>query len=171
MKLNDKKNALAIIDELISESPLDPFFHELKGDILKVAADVNGAIRSYTQAIKIIPWAALIRVNLARMQLALNNPKLDEEIILNVRNALRYENKIPALWRQLATVYGRRGQTGKASLALAEEAMLKGDLNRAKQNVKRALGILSAGSPEHIRAQDIENEITNASINNGRSSN
>ena len=82
-----------------------------------------------------------------------------------MRNALRYENKIPALWRQLATVYGRRGQTGKASLALAEEAMLKGDLDRAKQNVKRALGILSAGSPEHIRAQDIENEITNASIN------
>ena len=164
MKLNDKKNALSIVDGLISESPQDPFFHELKGDILKDAADVNGAILSYTKAIKIIPWAALIRVNLARMQLALNNPKLDEEIIRNVRNALRYENKIPALWRQLATVYGRRGQTGKASLALAEEAMLKGDLNRAKQHVKRALGILPTGSPEHVRAQDIGNEIANASI-------
>lgn len=164
MKLNDKNNALAIVDQLITESPKDPFFHELKGDILKDSADIREATLSYSKALEIIPWAALIQINLVRLQLALNDPKLDKEIIQNIKNALRYENKIPALWRQLATVYGRRGQTGKASLALAEEAMLQGDKKRAKRNIKRALDMLPTGSSDYIRAQDIEKQISNDSL-------
>lgn len=159
MKLHDVKNALAIVDRLIKESPKDPFFHELKGDVMKDAGDVRGAIAAYRKAVEILPWAALIRINLARMQLEINDPKADEAVIKNILEALRYESELPTAWRQLATIYGRRGQTGKASLALAEEAMLRGDLGRAKLNVKRAIRLLPEGSPEHIRAQDIENEV------------
>lgn len=159
MKLHDVKQSLAIVNQLIRESPKDPFFYELKGDILKDAGKVREAIKAYNKAVLILPWAALIRVNLARVQLELNDPKLDEAVIKNIREALRYENELPGAWRQLATIYGRRGHTGKASLALAEEAMLTGDFGRAKQNVKRALKVLPNGSPEFIRAQDIEHEL------------
>jgi len=162
MKLHDVKNALSIINQLIDESPKDPFFYELKGDVLKDAGEIRGAIKAYKQAIKIVPWAALIRISLARVQLELNDPNLDDAVLKNIREALRYENEIPAAWRQLATIYGRRGETSKASLALAEEAMLRGDIGRAKQNVKRALESLPEGSPEHIRALDIDNELAQA---------
>ncbi|HAA92229.1 MAG TPA: peptidase [Rhodospirillaceae bacterium] len=162
MKLHKVREALAIVDQLITDSPKDPFFHELKGDILKDAGEVRRAIVSYRAAVKIIPWAALIRINLARMQLELNDPKLDDEVVMNIREALRYERELPIAWRQLATIYGRRGQTGKASLALAEEAMLRGDISRATLNAKRAIKSLPVGSPEHIRAQDIEKQVAQA---------
>ena len=162
MKLHNVKNALGIVNQLIDESPKDPFFHELKGDILKDAGEIRGAIKAYNKAIKILPWAALIRISLARVQLELNDPKLDDAVLKNIREALRYENEIPAAWRQLATIYGRRGETGKASLALAEEAMLRGDIGRAKQNIQRALKALPKGTPEHIRALDIDNELAQA---------
>jgi predicted Zn-dependent protease len=158
MRLHKVDEALKIIDQLLVESPKDPFFHELKGDVLRDAGDVRGAIKSYGKAVEILPWAALIRVNLARMQLELNDPRMDDAIIHNVKEALRYETELPVAWRQLATVYGRQGKTGQASLALAEEALLKGDFARANQNAKRAIKILPTGSPEHIRAMDIENE-------------
>ena len=162
MKLHDVKNALSIVNQLIDESPKDPFFYELKGDILKDAGEIRGAIKAYKQAIKILPWAALIRISLARVQLELNDPKLDDAVLKNIREALRYENEIPAAWRQLATIHGRRGETSKASLALAEEAMLRGDIGRAKKNVRRALKSLPKGTPEYIRALDIDNELAQA---------
>ncbi len=159
MKLHDVKNALNIVDQLIDESPEDPFFYELKGDILKDAGKIREAMIAYNQAITILPWAALIRISLARVHLELNDPKLDDAVLKNIQEALRYENQIPTAWRQLATIYGRRGETGKASLALAEEAMLRSEISRAKTNVKRALELLPKGSPEHIRALDIDNEL------------
>ena len=37
--------------------------------------------------------------------------------------------------------------------------MLRSEISRAKTNVKRALELLPKGSPEHIRALDIDNEL------------
>src|SRR3546814_1971828 len=37
MQLHEVDNALAIVDSLLEKSPDDPFFHELKGDILRDA--------------------------------------------------------------------------------------------------------------------------------------
>jgi predicted Zn-dependent protease len=155
-KLQETDAAIAIIDELIVESPKDPFFHELKGELLVDGGRTQEAIEPFKKALEILPWAALIKVSLAQIQLA-NNNMTDLEIARdNLKDALRYEPKLTGAWRLLATAEGRLGNAGGASLALAEEALLKGNKGDAHSHVKRAMTSLPSGSPSWFRAHDIE---------------
>jgi predicted Zn-dependent protease len=159
MRLNETAKALAIVDDLLVKSPKDPFFHELRGDILRDAGRAEEAIRAYRVAVKILPWAALIRITLAQTQLAQEDPASLGDIITNIKLALRYEPRIPRAWRQLATAYGRKQDRGKAAHALAEEAILRGDLKGARRHSSKALKLLPKGSPEWLRAQDLALEV------------
>ena len=149
--------AVAIVDGLIAASPQDPFFHELKGDLLKEGGYTQEAIAPYTKALELLPWAALIKINLAQLQL---ENRSDGQLVRardNLIDALRYEPEMASAWRFLATAEGRLGNAGKASLALAEEASLRRNKARALSHSKRAMETLPEGSPGWFRAQDIEN--------------
>jgi predicted Zn-dependent protease len=156
MKLNETQKALAILDPLIEKTPKDPFLHEMRGDILRDAGRTQEASTAYRKAIEILPWAALIRLSLAQMQIAVNDPKELDATVANIKEAIRYESEIPRAWRQLATAYGRQQKHGLVSHALAEEALLKGDIRTAAERAKRAMRLLPNGSAQWIRAQDIE---------------
>ncbi len=155
MRLNETAKALAIMDGLLAKSPNDPFFQELRGDILRDAGRTEEAVKAYQATLKILPWAALVRITLAQTQLAQENPQNLDDVIQSLKMALHYEPRVPRAWRQLATAYGRKQDHGRAAHALAEEAMLKGDLGSANRHVKRALKLLPDGTPEKLRAQDL----------------
>ena len=157
MQLHEVDNALAIVDSLLEKSPDDPFFHELKGDILRDAGRVRESISSYEAAIHLLPWAALIRMSLATSQLGLEEPAMTKAALANLQQALRYEREIPGLWHMLATAQGRLGNRGEASLALAEEALLRGKTDLALRHAGSAARELPTGSPSWLRTQDIEN--------------
>src|SRR3546814_7883518 len=74
-----------------------------------------------------------------------------------LQQALRYELEIPGLWHMLATAQGRLGNRGEASLALAEEALLRGKTDLALRHAGSAARELTTGSPSWLRTQDIEN--------------
>jgi predicted Zn-dependent protease len=155
-KLQETDAAIAIIEELIAESPEDPFFYELKGELLVDGGRTQEAIEPFKKALEILPWAALIKVSLAQIQLT-NNNMADLKIARdNLKQALRYEPELTGAWRLLATAEGRLGNAGGASLALAEEALLRGNSGGALSHVKRAIAVLPSGSPSWYRAQDIK---------------
>jgi len=156
MRQSDAEKSLAIVDSLIRESPKDPFFLELRGDILRNAGKTKAAKAAYEETLKILPWAALIRMNLAQTQLELNDGTDQTEVVANLKQALRYEPRVPRAWRQLATAYGRMNKQGLTSHALAEEAILRGDRASAARFAKRAMRTLPTGSSEWLRSQDIE---------------
>ncbi len=156
-KQQDTDAAIAIVDNLIAASPEDPFLYDLKGDLLVDAGRTHDAVVPYEKALSILPWAALIKFNLARLQL--ENARDDSQIRLarrNLNEALRYEPEMASGWRFLATAEGRLGNNGGASLALAEEALLRGRKKSALTHAQRALESLPEGSPGWFRAQDIE---------------
>ena len=62
----------------------------------------------------------------------------------------------PLAWRLLATAYGRNGDLGMAAVALAEEALARGDRATARQQAERALQTLDEGSIGWLRAQDVQ---------------
>lgn len=167
MRLSDTKKALGIIDPLIAATPKDPFLHELRGDILRDAGRNREAAEAYKKAVALLPWAALIRVSLAHAQLELNDNSVLDEVIVNVKEALRYEPRNAGAWRQLAIAYGRSDQHGLVSHALAEEAILKGDYVTADRLATRAMKVLPKGSPEWLRSQDIEFEAKQAKEQQG----
>ncbi|MBT5810715.1 MAG: M48 family metallopeptidase [Rhodospirillaceae bacterium] len=161
-RLHRIDEALAIMDALLAASPADPFFHELKGDILQDAGRIRDSITPYREAVRILPWAALIRTNLAQSLLELNEPDADDEALKNLSDAVRYEPEEPRTWRLLSTAYARHGDQGNVMLALAEEAMLRGRKPEAGDRAGRALALLPNGSSAWFRAQDIRNAARNA---------
>jgi len=159
-KQQDTDAAIAIIDDLIARSPEDPFLYALKGDLLVDAGRTHDAVGPYEKTLSILPWAALVKFNLARLQLenARKNPQI-REARRNLIEALRYEPEMASGWRSLAIAEGRLGNNGGASLALAEEALLRGKTKSALTHAQRALERLAEGSPGWFRAQDIESAV------------
>jgi predicted Zn-dependent protease len=160
-KQSDMSKALPLIDSLLDEYPQDPYFWELKGQMIFESGDAQGALNPYLQATRFLPESPLIKRDLARVQLALNDPNLLNDIIINLKAALSVNRDSPFTWRQLAIAYGRRGEKGYSSLALAEEALLTGRLEVARYHGGLAERIFPEGSREWIQAQDILNVARN----------
>ncbi|MCK6451332.1 MAG: M48 family metalloprotease [Alphaproteobacteria bacterium] len=154
----DLPKALATIDGLIREQPDDPFFWELKGQTLFENGRAAEALPAYEKAVQLLPKSGLIRIDLARAQIELNRPELDKSAIAHLNEALRQENENPMAWRQLAIAQGRTGNIGMAALALAEEALLRGDYRVALGQAQRAERLLAVGSPPYLRVQDLQQQ-------------
>lgn len=147
--------ALVVVDGLIAEYPTDPYFQELKGQILFESGRPKEALQPYRKAVELLPDAPLLRVDLARVEMATNDQQLLESAIANLRASLTRERNRPFVWRQLAIALGRNGQMGESSLALAEEAMLLDKMSEARFHAGKAVQELPRGTPGWLQAQDI----------------
>ncbi len=149
-------DALRLIDGLIAESPRDPYFHELKGQVLFESGRVREAAAAYATAVQLLPGAALLRVGLAQAELELNDPALLQKAKANLIEATRQDLDYALAWRLLAVAHGREGDIGLAAVALAEQALLENRMRDARQQASRAEQLLARGSPGWLRAQDIK---------------
>jgi len=149
------EKALPLIDGLIEEFPNDPFFHELRGQMLFENGRSAEALPSYERASRLLPSSALLKGDLARVQLENGAPELIAKSIGNFRVALDREPRNSFYWRQLGIAYGKLGRVGESSRALAEEALLKRRHADAVRLAERAKRSLPEGSPDWIRAEDI----------------
>lgn len=149
--------ALPIIDGLIAEAPDDPYFHELKGQMLFENGRIQEALPSYQKAVDLQPSQPLLRVGLAHAQIELNQPEMIPVALGNLQQAIRYDRYMPLSWRLAATAYGRNGDLGMSALALAEQNLLLGRNLDAQGQAKKAQRLLKENSPSWLRAQDIAN--------------
>ena len=117
--------------------------------------DAKGALAPYKTAVSLLPDNALFRRDLARVQLELNDPSLLDEAIKNLLMSQAEDAESPFTWRQFAIAYGRKGDKGRSSLALAEEALLRGRLSVARYHGGLAERLFPNGSREWLQAQDI----------------
>ena len=98
--------ALPLIDSLLEEYPKDPYFWELKGQMIYENGDAKGALAPYRAATKLLPNSALIKRDMARVQLALNDPSLLPEVISNLHDAIAEGHGSRAVRRQKPTDNG-----------------------------------------------------------------
>ena len=147
--------ALPIMDGLISEDPNNPFFHELKGQMLFENARIVEALSSYIYASNLLPNSALIRRDLARVQLELGGPKYLDSAIKNLKASVALEPRSAFNWHLLAVAHGRKGNLGHSSIALAEEALLRGKPKIAEFHAGRVHKLFSQGEREWLIAEDI----------------
>ncbi|MBM3617961.1 MAG: tetratricopeptide repeat protein [Alphaproteobacteria bacterium] len=148
--------AIAEMDTLISQSPNDPYFHELKGQILFEGSRIKEAAESYKKAVDLLPAASLIRVEYARALIALeDNSNLPEAIKHLEAASSNGEKENASLWRLLATAYGRSGQMGLSHLALAEEALALNDPETTLKQLELAAPSLGVATPAYLRAEDL----------------
>lgn len=161
--------ALPLMDKLLQEEPENPFFHEVKAQMLFENSRIEESVTSYAEAARLLPTSSLIRTAYAQSLLESRNDGRIDLAIQQLQEANRLEVRQPEIWRLLARAWGRKAELTQdkqyeplASYALAEEAIARGADKEAKQFAERALRALPKGSPYWIRAQDIKISADNA---------
>ena len=150
-------SALLTIDGLIKEHPNDPYFHELRGQMLFDNGRVNEAVVSYRRAAQLLPATGIIKVDFARTLIESNKPENDREAIRNLElAATQGESGNFELWRLEAAAYSRMNNPGMTSLARAEMAVLRGNRAEAQAHAAAAAHVLPRGTPAWQRAQDLK---------------
>ncbi len=150
--------AVPMIDSLIAEHPKNPYFYELKGQMLFENARIDESLVAYRESVRLLPGAPLLRTSLAHAMIETNRPELFDEALAQANEALRVDRFVPLAWRLAGTVYGRKGEMGRSAWALAEYNLLIGQPKLALSQANRALKLLKVGSPSWLRAQDIVNQ-------------
>ncbi len=153
--LPDPPGALEAVDKLIALRPNDPYYWELKGQILFESGRGAEAVAPYAKAVELAPDEALIRGGLGRALIALDDPARLDEALAALEEANRNGAAEPTILRDLALAYARKGDNGRAALATAERYAVTGEPKLALRHARRALDQLPVGSPGWLRADDI----------------
>lgn len=154
-RLPSPDEAVAEVDRLIALRPDDPYYLELKGQILFESGRAEAALPHYRRAVALAPDEVLLRAGLGRVLLAQDTPETDREALRILESARRADAGDPSMLRDLAIAYDRSGDRGMATLLTAERYALRGARQDAILHARRASALLSEGSPGWLRAQDI----------------
>lgn len=152
LKLSDGARAKSKINRALELRPNDPFYYELKGQILLETRNFKDAVVAYENAVALAPNNALCLAGLGRALLAAGRSK---DALKALESARARDFRDVRLLRDLGQAYAETGQDGQASLATAERYALQGRLGDAEIHAKRASGLLPRGSSAWRRAEDI----------------
>lgn len=142
-------------DALLAVDPHDPYFLELKGQILLEDGKPKDAVPILREAVKRSDNAPLIAALLGHALVETNDPKNFTEAKQILKVAVNRDNEDPFAWYELGIIYDREGDQARASLATAERSNLQGDAKMALASAQMAMRGIPQGTPDYLRAQDI----------------
>jgi len=148
------EKALSEADALLTAAPHDPYFLELKGQILLESGRPGAAIPPLREAVA-TTQQPLIAVLLGHALIATEDEKNYAEAETVLRNAIARDRENPFAWYQLGVVYEHRGDTPRAALASAERFSMIGQDAMALRSADAAMQGLKPGTVDYLRAQDI----------------
>ncbi|YBV97581.1 M48 family metalloprotease [Phyllobacteriaceae bacterium JZ32] len=152
------KAALAKIDALIQEQPKNPYFQEMRGEILLKANDPADAAKAFERAVALDPKkSSLIRMSYGRALMLTGSKGNMPAAVRELKAGIARDPEFPAGYGYLAQAYGQMGDIAEAELATADMHYYSGNIQEARIFATRAQQKLKRGSPEWIRAQDIIN--------------
>lgn len=149
------EEALAEVDALIAQDPQDPYFLELRGQILLESGRVEEALPALREATRLTNSNPLIASILGHALIATENPDNYAEAESVLRAAIGRDHQNPFAWYQLGVVYNHNGDIPRARLASAEQQVMQGNYQAALINAQAAEASLPLGSADWIRAQDV----------------
>jgi predicted Zn-dependent protease len=156
-RIPDLDHAIPLIDGLIAERPNDPYFHELKAQMLYENARVKEAIPEYQLAVKLQPFSALIRTELGTAEVASDDDAAIKDAVEHLKLATHQEPDNAEAWLQLSSAYSHLSENDpKAEAALAEYSLLAGKYAEAIFHADRAAKALPRGSPVELRMEDLK---------------
>jgi len=151
----EMEKALKEIDALLEKHPENPFFHELKGQMLFEFGRVADSVEPHRRSVELLPNKALLRINLGRALAASEDTESLNAAVKELKAALLVEPDNSFGWFELARAHGALGNDGLADLAMAESRYNAGAKPEAAQFARRALQKLPKGTPDWRQANDI----------------
>ena len=149
------EKALAEAEALLKTNPHDPYFLELKGQILLESGRPAEAIAPLREATERSGRAPLIASMLGHALISTEDKKNLAEAKGILKTAVAVDNENPFAWYQLGMIYDQEGDTPRAALATAERNNLEGNPKLALASAEMAMRGIPAGTPDYLRAQDI----------------
>ena len=149
------EKADAEAEALVRSKPADPYFLEIKGQILLEAGKPREALAPLRAATDGSRNSPLIATTFGHALIATEDKANYEEAKRVLRSAVARDDQNPFAWYQLGTVYERTGDPARAALATAERASMTGDHRTAAVSAGYALAGIPKNTPDWIRAQDI----------------
>ena len=148
-KAEAEANALLAID------PHDPYFLELKGQILLEDGKPLEAIPPLREAVDRSGNAPMIAAMLGHALVETEDSKNFAEAKQILKVAVNKDNQDPFAWYQLGIIYDREGDPARAALATAERSNLENQPKMALATAQMAMKGIPPGTPDYLRAQDI----------------
>ncbi|MGP1353573.1 MAG: M48 family metalloprotease [Parasphingopyxis sp.] len=147
--------ALAEVDSLLAGAPDDPYFLELRGQILLESGRPDEALADLRTALANSRNHPLIASLFGHALIATEDEEHLAEARRVLRTAVQRDNRNPFAWRRLGYIYSQEGDIARAYLATAEYATLAGSPQEALINARQAMQGIPQGTPDWLRAQDI----------------
>jgi len=148
--------ARAETDALLAVDANDPYFLELKGQILLEAGQAAEALVPLRKATELTGYQPLIATLFGHALIATEDSAHFVEAQTVLKNAVARDRENPFAWYQLGTIYAANGDMPRARLASAEQQSLTGQMDAALMSAQAAEAGLPNGTPDWLRAQDIE---------------
>lgn len=146
------RKSLPAIDAAIALRPRDPYYHELRGQILMESRQIKPAVTAYARASALAPDNALILGAYGRALLADGQTGAATQVLEKARARDGRDGRV---LRDLAAAHAKQGNTGMASVLTAERYAMLGRLKDAGIHARRASDLLPRGSGAWQRAQDV----------------
>ena len=147
--------AISEADALLATAPEDPFFLELKGQILLESGRARDAVPVLRKAVALAGDQPLIASLLGHALISTEDKSLFAEAKQVLKNAVNRDNENPFAWYQLGIIYDREGDQARAALASAERNNLEGNPKLALASARTAMRGIPQGTSDYLRAQDI----------------
>ena len=160
-KIPKREKALFYINRLINAHPKNPYYHELKGQILFENGLVLEAIPHYQKALSIKPTSALFHIILGQALIATEDFNHLNDAITHLKQGIGFEPRNTFAWQQLAIAYGRQNKLGKSYLALAEKAAIQKNKKEMVRFIKLTEEQLKDDMSASLRIQDIKKQLSN----------
>jgi predicted Zn-dependent protease len=149
------QRAVEEVDKLVASAPRDPYYLELKGQVLLESGKPREALPALREAVKQAPDQPLIAALLGHALIATEDRSNFEEAKRVLKLAVARDEENPFAWYQLGIVYANDGDLSRAALATAQRYSLEGKTRLALASAEAAMGGIPVGTPDYIRAQDI----------------
>ncbi len=145
-------SAIGELDFLLAAEPDNPYFHELKGQILLETGKIKPAKAEYQKAATLKPDAALLKVSFAQTLLEDAPTAAEIKEAINLLNQAVIRRPTGFAWLLLARAYGMQGNEAAAAYAAAEYSARIGALDTALGQLEQA----SRARPDRRLALRIE---------------
>lgn len=157
-KKNDFQKADEILNQLITQYPLNPYFYELKGQFLFESGRTHLAIKEYEKALQLKPQSKDIMLGWAHASLELPHDKQTLQKIIAVLNRVQLKNPSSTGWLLLARAYDENGQQPYALYCSAQYSLAIGNIETAKKQINQAF--TEASESLKLKLADLKNFIT-----------
>jgi predicted Zn-dependent protease len=148
--------ALAETEALIASDPDNPYFLELEGQVYLESGRAEDSLAPLRRATELTGNQPLIASLFGHALIATEDKANYEEAERVLRAAVARDRYNPFAWYQLGVVYAARGDMPRARLASAEQQVMSGQYADALRSARAAEAGLPEGSPDWLRAQDID---------------